>query len=122
AVERGDDGSAALPDREDEVAGQAGELEQSGGVAGEKRPDDVLDVAPAAEGPASAGDDDGTDARLGIERAEGIAQLGVDLEGERVEPVRAIQGDRRDRGRGIERVVERAGREGHRSRIAVASI
>ena len=121
-VERGHDRAAALADRQDEVAGEPGELEQPGRIPREQRADDVLDVAAAAEGPAAAGDDDGADAGLGVERAEGVAQLGVDLEGERVEPVGTVERDGRDRGRGIDGVLEGAGREGHRSRTAVASI
>ena len=109
AVERRHDRTAALADREDEIAGEAGELEQPGGVPGEQRADDVLDVSAGAEGPAGAGDDDGADAGLGVQGAEGIPQLGVDLEGERVEPLGPVERDGRDRGRRVDGVEERLG-------------
>ena len=122
-VERRHDRPAALADGEDEIAGETGELEQSLGVSGEQRADDVLDVSPGAEGPAGAGDDDGADAWLGVERAEGVPELGVDLEGERVEPLGAVQGDGRDGGRGVERVEEGLGTQRHPyPNTAVASI
>ena len=50
----------------------------------------------------AAGDDDGADAGLGIQRAEGVPELGVDLEGERVEPLGPVEGDGRDGGRRVE--------------------
>ena len=106
AVERRHHRPAAVADGEDEVAGEAGELEQPRGIAREQRADDVLDVAAGAEGAAGAGDDDGADAGLGVERAEGVAELGVDLEGERVEPLGAVEGDGRDGGRRVDGVEE----------------
>ena len=122
AVERGHDRPAALADGEDEVAGEAGELEQPGRIAREQRADDVLDVAAGAEGAPGAGDDDGADARLGVEGAEGVAELGVDLEGERVEPLGAVEGDGRDGGRRVDGVEEGSWLQGHDDSTAVASI
>ena len=120
SVERRHDRAAALADGENEVAGETGELEQSRGIPREQRADDVLDISAGAEGPAGAGDDDGANARLGIERAEGVPELGVDLEGERVEPLGPVEGDGRDGGRRVDGVEERLRIQGHRT--AVASI
>ena len=113
AVERRDHRAATLADGEDEIAGEPGELEQPRGIPREQRADDVLDVAAAAEGPAGAGDDDGADAGLGVEGAEGVPELGVHLEGERVEPLGPVERDGRDGGRRIDGVEERFGVQGH---------
>ena len=89
AVERRDHRAAAAADGEDQIAGHARELAQPCGVALEQRADDVLDVAARAERAARAGEHDRAHAGLGVERAERVAQLGVDLEGQRVQPRRA---------------------------------
>src|SRR6185295_8848233 len=96
SIERGDDRAATLANGENQVAGKAGELEQPCGVSREQGADDVFDVSAAAEAPAGTGDDDGPNAGLGVERPEDIPQLGIDLEGECVEPVGPVQPDRRD--------------------------
>src|SRR5690606_24794120 len=99
-------------------------LEQAVVVAGEQRADDVLHVPAGAEGAAGPGDDDGADPGLGIEGAEGVAQLGVHLEGEGVEPLGAVQRDRRDGSGGVMTIEE--GPRGNRHQCApttaVASI
>src|SRR5437773_7826968 len=95
AIQRADDRAPALSQREDEVAREAGELEQPGSVAREQRPDDVLHVAARAERPPGPGDDHGPDPRLAVERAEGVPQLAVDGERQGVESIRPIE-----RGRG----------------------
>jgi hypothetical protein len=43
---------------------------------------------------------------LGVERAERVPELGVDLEGERIEPVRSVQGDGRNSARSVDRIEE----------------
>src|SRR5262249_46119797 len=58
AVESSDDRPAALPNGENEIAGEPGKLEQSVVVPGKERSDNVLDIATGAEGPAGSGDDD----------------------------------------------------------------
>ena len=106
-------GRAALANGQDEIAGESGELEQAVVVPREQRADDVLDVAAGAEGPPVAGDHDGADAGLGIERAEGVAQLGVDLEGERVEPLGPVERDGGHAGRGVRLIKEGLRGQGH---------
>ena len=108
AVERRHDRPATLAHGQNEIAGEAGELEQARGIPREQRADDVLDIAAAAERSAGAGDDDGANAGLGVERAEGVPELGVDLEGERVEPLGPVERDGGDRGRGVDGVEERS--------------
>src|SRR5258705_335237 len=54
-----------------------------------------------------------TFARLGVERGERVAQLGVHLERECVEPFGAVQRDRRDARRGVVAVQERLRRQSH---------
>src|SRR5690606_26089938 len=76
--------------------------------------DDVLDVAAGAERAARAGEHDRADAGLGVQRAEGVAQLLVDLEGEGVEPRGTVQRDRGDAGGGIMTVEERLRLDRHR--------
>jgi hypothetical protein len=113
SVQRRHDRAATLANGKNEIAGEAGELEHPRGIPREQRADDVLDVSAAAEGPAGAGDDDGANARLGIERAEGVSELGVDLEGERVEPLGPVEGNCRDGARRVDGVEERFGFQGH---------
>src|SRR6185503_8117492 len=100
--------------REDEVAGGAGEGEQAAVIAREELADDVLDVAAGAEGAAAAGDEDGAHAGLGVELLEGLTQLGVDLEGERIEAVGAGERDRGDAGRLVEGEAEGVELQRHR--------
>ncbi len=72
-IERRDDGAAAAPDREDQIAGEPREREQPGRVPLEEVSDDVLDVPARAEAAPRAGEQHGPDAGLGVERAEGVA-------------------------------------------------
>ena len=113
AVERRHDRAATLANGKNEIAGEAGELEQPRGIPREQRADDVLDVSAGAEGPAGAGDDDGANAGLGVEGAEGIPELGVDLEGEGVEPLGPVERDGRDGARRVDGVEERFGIKDH---------
>ena len=108
-IERRHDRAATLANGKNEIAGEPGELEQPRGIPREQRADDVLDVSAGAEGPAGAGDDDGANAGLGVERAEGVPELGVDLEGERVEPLGPVERDGRDGARRVDGVEERFG-------------
>src|SRR5205807_8718289 len=102
AVQSADDGPAAMPHRENEVAGEARELLQRLEIAAEQRTDDVLDVAAGAEGASGARDDDGAHARLGVEPPERVAKLLIDLKRQRIETFGPVEGDGRDRGLGVE--------------------
>src|SRR5256885_1072905 len=113
AIQRGDDGTPALSQREDEIAREASELEQPCSVACEQRPDDVLHVAARAERPPGPGDDHGPDPRLAVQRAEGVAQLAVDVKGQGVESIRTIERDGGNAGVRVVLVEEGLGRERH---------
>ena len=73
----------------------------------------VTDVAAGAERAPRARKDDRTHARLPVESAEGVTQLCVDLERQRVQPVGSVQRDRGDRRRGVVLVEKRTGGERH---------
>jgi hypothetical protein len=113
AVERRHDRAATLPDGENEIAGEAGEREEPGGIPREQGADDVLDISAAAEGPAGACDDDCADTGLGVEGAEGVPELGVDLEGEGIEPLGPAKRDGRDCACRVDDVEERFRIQGH---------
>src|SRR5437773_4011064 len=74
-------------------------LFRSGEVVGLRRGERVaagLHVGAGAEGPPRAGDDDGAHPVVGVGRGVGVAELGAHRAAERVEPVRAVQGDHGD--------------------------
>ena len=58
--------------------------------------DDLLDVAARAEPAALAGEDEDADVAAVRQLAEQVAEIGVDVERERVQLVRARERDRRD--------------------------
>ena len=60
-------------------------------ILAEQGADDVLDVAARAEGAAGAGDHDRPHAGLRIERAKGVAELGIGGERKGVEAFGPIQ-------------------------------
>ena len=96
-VDRRDHRLAAMEHRLHEIAGHAREGEQALHVHRDERADDVVHVAAGGEIAAVRGEDDGLHV-VGIgERAEGVAELGVALEGERVLPLRPVERDDRDR-------------------------
>src|SRR5438093_10958774 len=119
AVEGGDDRPAALPDGENQIACHPRELEQAAVVARKERSDDVAHVAAGAERLPGAGDDDRTDHSIVVDGAEGLTELVVDVERERVEPIGPIECDRGDAGGAITVVQERRWRHGT---TAMASI
>jgi hypothetical protein len=55
-----------LTNGKNEIAGEAGELEQPRSISREQRADDVFDVSAGAEGSAGAGNNDGANARRRI--------------------------------------------------------
>src|SRR5262249_19009978 len=65
--------------------------------------DDVVLIAARAEPAAAAGDHDRADVVLAAELLEALGELAVDVEGQRVEPLGAIERDRRDPARQLER-------------------
>ena len=79
-----------------QIAGHAREGEQALHVHRDQRADDVVHVAAGAEVAAVRAEDD----RLHVvgvgQRAEGVAQLCVALEGQRVLPLRPVERDHRD--------------------------
>jgi hypothetical protein len=79
---RSEDGAAAVA-----VPGALGVVER-GPAAGE--------VGTGAEPAPRAGEHDGPDPVVGVGAVEGVDQLAGHPAGERVEPVRPVQGDRRD--------------------------
>ena len=82
----------------------------------EQLADDRLDVAPGAETTPGAGEDDGAHVGLAVEGAEDAAQLVVDLEGQGVQPIRAIRVSVATRSSG------RGRRETHRTDHAITAV
>src|SRR5690606_23791266 len=124
-VDGGDDRAPQRRDLADEPAGEARELEQSAGVAREQLGDDVVLVAAGAEAATLAGEDDRAAGVDLLERGEGVGELAVDLEGQRVEPVGSAQGDGGDPAGEGEAEAARPGDHGRASgdpRWATASI
>ena len=95
AVDRGDDRERALAHGLDHRAGHPGELEQLGGLHPQLA-DDLLDVAARAEAAALAGDDERAHVAAVRQLGEQVAEVGVDVEGQRVELLRAVKRHRGD--------------------------
>ena len=72
------------------------ECQQSGRVAREELADDLLHVAAGAEAAPRSCDHHDARALARFERRDEVAQLGVGLEGERVQLLRAVERDRAD--------------------------
>ena len=87
AVDRGDDRQRAVAHRLDDRAAHARELEQLAGGQPLQLADDLLDVAAGAEAAALAGEDEHARVAAVRQLAEQVAQVGVDVEGERVQLV-----------------------------------
>ena len=104
AVDRSDDRLRAGAHRVDQVAGHARELEQPVAVHFGQRADDLVDVAARAEIAARAGHDDAlARSRVAVSDAEGIAQLGVAFERQRILALGPVERDRRDPVREVHR-------------------
>jgi hypothetical protein len=107
----------------DQLARHPREGGEALGVHLDQRADDLEHVAAGREVAARSRDDDGFDVVVLGAGLEEIGQLAVALEGERVLPVRTVQGDRRhravDREQEVARLVARQrqgdgiGRSGH---------
>ena len=82
--------------RLDEVAGHARELQESGHIALDQRPDDVVHVAARGEVAAGAADHEGFDVLVFCRFMEEIAELGITVESQRIFALRPVQRDRRD--------------------------
>ncbi len=97
-MERRDHGRPRRPDGVHQGARHAGELEQAGGVEIEEMRDDVADIAAATEAPRplSAEHHAARFGELRLQPAERVAELGVHLEGERVDAVRSVERQRED--------------------------
>ena len=93
----------------DQVAGHPREVEQPLEVAFEERPDDVLHVPARAEPAPRPRDRDRAHLRLAVERAEGVPELVVDLEGKRVQPLGPVERDPHHGGLRVEVEQERTG-------------
>src|SRR5690606_839184 len=74
--------------------GHAGEVEERPGIGPLELTDDVVDVATGAEPPALSRDHQDADIVAMLDLGEQVAQVGVDVEGECVETVGAVQGHR----------------------------
>ena len=93
AVDRRDDRLRTGEHGFDEIAGHLGEGEEFGRSALRQRTDDFVDVAARTEVIFRAGQHDRLDVRLVIERTKEVAQLGVQLESERILPLGPLQRD-----------------------------
>ena len=113
AVQGGDDRPPAPANVQDEVAGHPRESPKAGRVVREERTDDVFDVSPRAEGAARAGQHDRPHVRLRIQRVKRVPQLGVDLEGQGVQPLGPVERDGRDSRVGAQSAEERPGCDRH---------
>ena len=91
AVDRRDDRERAVAHRLDDRAAHARELEQLAGGQLLELADDLLDVAARAEAAALPGEDEHARVAAVRQLAEQVAQVGVDVEGERVQLVRAAR-------------------------------
>ena len=78
-------------DRLDQIAGHAREREQALHVALGQRRDDLVHVAAGAEIAAGTGQHHRLDVVAGRQVAEGVAQLGVGVEGQRVLPLGPVR-------------------------------
>ena len=96
AVDRRDDRERAVAHRLHDGAAHARELEQLAGGHPLQLADDLLDVAAGAEAAALAGEDEHARVAAVRQLGEQVAQVGVDVEGQRVELVRPGEGDGRD--------------------------
>ena len=96
AVHRADDRDGALPHRPDDVAGHLGEPHQVARLHFDQLADDLVDVAAAAEPASFAADHQHADAGVMWQFSEQVAEVGVALEGQRVQLVRPVQRDGRD--------------------------
>src|SRR5262249_48962771 len=116
AVDRGDDRPPARTHRLDQPAGRAGEGEQRRGISAEQVLDDVVLITARAEAAAAAGDHDRATLVLTIELLEGLGELAVALEGQRVEPIWPVERDRGDAAHQLEREALRRERHGSPAR------
>ncbi len=96
AVDRRQNRLRTQPHRLDQIAGHAGKGEQLRHPHFGQRADDLEHVAARTEIAAGAGQHDGFDALFVDQAAEGVAQLGIGVEGQRVLLVRPVQRDGRD--------------------------
>ena len=111
-VDRRDHRALACSDRFDQAAGRTRERDERGGVATQQLLDDIVLITARAEATPAPGDHHGADLGDRVELLERLGELLVALERQRVEPLRAIERDRRDAR--DELVVER-GRRDHDS-------
>src|SRR5262249_49071242 len=109
AIQRGDDWLLEQPHVLDDGAGHTGELEVPAHVAPEELTDDAMHITAGAEGAAGTGQHDGSDGVIAAQRLKEVAQLSVDVEGQRVEHLGTVQ---RNRGDTVSHVIEEV--VGHR--------
>src|SRR5262249_12709422 len=94
-VDRRDHGQGALAQPLRDRARHARELEQPAGVELQKLADDLVDVAARAEADTPAGDDQHAHVVPLRQLAEQVAQVGVPLERQRVQPLGPVERQRR---------------------------
>jgi len=93
AIDRGDDWLRAGAHLLDQVSGHAGEVHQARHVHFDQRTDDVVNVAAGAKVASFPGKDDRAHVVDVLQLVEGVSQLGVALEGERILALRPVEGD-----------------------------
>src|ERR1043165_6767597 len=109
AIDRGDDRPPARAHRLDQPPGRAGERQQRRRIAAEQVLDDVVLISARAEAAAAPGDHDRADLVLAVELLEALGELAVDLERQRVQPLRPVEREGRNAARELE--AERARRD-----------
>jgi hypothetical protein len=95
-LDAGDDRDRALAHRPDHVTGHLGEAHQAGGVHLDQLADDLVDVAAAAEALALATDHEHPGVAAVRQLGQEVAEVGVALEGERVQLLGPVEGHRGD--------------------------
>jgi hypothetical protein len=93
AVDRGDDRDWALAHGPDDVAGHLREPHEVAGLHGDQLADDLVDVTAATEPAALPPDDQDADVLVMRQFGEQVAQVGVALEGQRVELLGSVESD-----------------------------
>jgi hypothetical protein len=93
ALQPGDDRDRALPHAPDHLAGHPGERQQFVLAHGQRGTDDLVHVPARAERPAGAAQHQYPDVPAVRQLGQQIPQVGVGVEGERVQLVRPVQCD-----------------------------
>ena len=93
-VDRSDHRDGKPADAFHDRPGHPGELEQASGVHLQQRSDDLVHVPTGAKAPPGAGQDKNANVVTMLDLPEQVPQVCIDLEGEGIELVGAVEGDR----------------------------